>query len=76
MSIRHLSSRIELSFWQIVIGLLSESQTLQRLIRWFCRSFLALIADAIQQIDRQRFIRWAAAGLGLGMIVGFLISFF
>lgn len=76
MSLRHLSSRIELSFWQIVIGLLSESHSLQRLIRWFYLDFVPATADFFQQYDRQCVIRWAAVGLGLGFVVGFLISLF
>lgn len=76
MSLRQLSSRIELSFWHIVIGLLSESQSLQRLIRWFYLDFLPATTNSFQRFDSQRVIRWAALGLGLGFVVGFLISFF
>jgi hypothetical protein len=76
MSLRQLSSRIELSFWQIVIGLLSESHSLQRLIRWFYLDFVPATAEYSRQFDRQRVIRWAAIGIGLGLVVGFLISLF
>ena len=76
MSLRQLSSRIELSFWHIVIGLLSESHSLQRLIRWFYLDFLPATTNFFQQFDSQRFIRWAAIGLGLGFVIGFLISLF
>jgi hypothetical protein len=76
MSLRQLSSRIELSFWHIVIGLLSESQSLQRLIRWFYLDFLPATTNSFQRFDSQRVIRWAALGLGLGFVVGFLISLF
>ena len=76
MSLRQLTSRIELSFWQIVIGLLSESHSLQRLIRWFYLDFVPARADFFPQFARQRVIRWAAVGLGLGFVVGFLISVF
>jgi hypothetical protein len=76
MSLRQLSSRIELSFWHIVIGLLSESHSLQRLIRWFYLDFLPATTNFFQRFDSQRVIRWAAVGLGLGFVVGFLISVF
>jgi hypothetical protein len=76
MSLRQLSSRIELSFWQIVIDLLSESHSLQRLIRWFYLDFVPATANFFHQFDRQRVIRWAAFGIGLGFVVGFLISLF
>ena len=76
MSLRQLSSRIELSFWHIVIGLLSESHSLQRLIRWFYLDFLPATTNIYQQFDSQRVICWAAVGLGLGFVIGFLISLF
>lgn len=76
MSLRQLSSRIELSFWHIVIGMLSESHSLQRLIRWFYLNFLPATKIFFQKFDGQRVIRLAAVGLGLGFVAGFLISLF
>ena len=76
MSLRQLSTRIEVSFWQIVIILLSESRLLQRLVRWVYLDFLPLLVAFLQHFEQQRVIRWAAAGLGLGLMTGFLISIF
>jgi hypothetical protein len=76
MSLRQLSTRIELSFWQIVIGLLSGSKPLQKLIQWFYLDFMPAIRVHFQNIDSQRFIRMAVVGLGFGLIAGFLISTF
>lgn len=76
MSLRQLSTRIELSFWQIVIGVLSESQSMQRLIRWLYLDLIPLAAAFIHQFNRRRVIRWAAAGLGLGFLAGLLIALF
>jgi len=76
MSLRQLSNRIELSFWQIIISLLSDSQKLQRIVRWFYFDCQPAMSAFIQHFDRRQAIRWGAAGLGLGLIVGFLISIF
>ena len=76
MGLRQLSSRIELSFWQIIIGLLSESKTIQQLVRWFYLDFLPATTGFFQSLDRRRVIRWAVVGTGLGFAVGFLISLF
>ena len=76
MSIRNLSSRIELNFWQILIGLMSESQALQKSIRWLYLDAGPAVTDAIQRIDPKRLIRWAVIGLGFGLTTGFLISIF
>jgi hypothetical protein len=74
MGLRQLPSRIELTFWQIVINLLSQSKLLQRLIRWFYLELMPHSKLFIQQIDLKRFVRWSATGLGLGIITGLVIS--
>lgn len=76
MSIRHLTSRIELNFWQILIGLMSESQPFQQSIRWFYLGFGPAALNFYQKIDQKRLIWWAVAGLGIGVITGVLISLF
>lgn len=76
MILRQLSSRIELSFWQMVISLLSESNLLQRLIRWFYLELLPRSLEFIKQFERRRVYRWSAAGLGMGFIIGLLIAIF
>ena len=76
MSLRQLSTRIELSFWQIMINLLSGSKPLQSLIRWLYLEILPAIRDFIKNLNRQRLIRTAILGLGFGLIAGFLISKF
>lgn len=76
MSLRQLSTRIELSFWQIVISLLSESRPLQRLVRWIYLDFHPKLVTFLQHFEKHRAIRWAAVGLGLGLLTGFLIQIF
>ena len=74
MTIRQLSSRLEVNFWQILIGLLSESQTIRRSIKWLYLGLLPAAANLNLQIDRKLLFRFAAAGLGLGLLTGLLIS--
>jgi hypothetical protein len=74
MTIRQLTSRLEVNFWQILIGLLSESQPIRKSIRWLCLALFPVLADYYSQINRKLLLRWAAAGLGLGLLTGFLIS--
>lgn len=74
MTIRQLSSRLEVNFWQILIGLLSESQPIRKLIKWLYLGFLPAAVNFYQQIDRKILVRFAAAGLGLGLLTGFLIA--
>lgn len=76
MSLRQLSSRIELSFWQVVINLLSTSDIVQKLIRRFYLDFLPYLAAINKQIDRQLIIRWTAIGLGFGFVLGCILSLF
>jgi len=76
MSLRQLSTRIEVSFWQIIISLLSDSRLLQSFIRWVYLEFFPTLSAFIQHFNQQRVIRWAAAGLGLGLMPGFLITIF
>jgi hypothetical protein len=76
MSLRHLSSRIELNFWQILIGLMSESQPFQKSIRWLYLDLGPAATDTFLRIDQKRLIRWAVIGLGFGLTTGFLISLF
>jgi hypothetical protein len=76
MSLRQLSTRIEVSFWQFIISLLSDSRLLQNFIRWVYLEFFPTLIAFIQHFNQQRVIRWAAAGLGLGLMTGFLITIF
>ena len=76
MSLRHLPSKIELGFWQIAISLLSESKSIQRLVRWFYLDLRPKSSQLFNQLERQKVIRWSAAGLGMGLLFGFLIAVF
>lgn len=73
MNLRQIPSRIELGFWQVTITLLSESILLQRFIRWFYLEFRPQIVAIISRFERQRLVRWAAAGLCMGLLFGFIV---
>lgn len=74
MSFRYISTRIELSFWQFVVTVLSESKTIRQIVCWTYQYFLPRIEVISKRIERKRALRWAAAGLGLGLFTGILIS--
>lgn len=74
MIFRKIPSRIELTFWQIVINLLSQSLLIQRMFRWIYFVFFPIIKSFPKQIDIKRLFRWSATGLGIGIITGFVIS--
>lgn len=76
MSLREISSRIELNFWQILIGLMSESQSFQKSFRWLYLDFGPAVIVVYQTIDQKRLFRWSVIGLGSGLIIGLLISLF
>ncbi|MGW8224407.1 MAG: hypothetical protein ACWGOY_01675 [Anaerolineales bacterium] len=76
MSIRQISSRIELSFWQILIGLMSESPQFQRLVRWSYLGLFPAAAKWSNNYNLRRAFQWAAGGLGFGIMIGFLIALF
>jgi hypothetical protein len=76
MSVKQISSRIELSFWQITISLLTQSSSFQKLVRWFYLIIMPKSGILFQNFDHHRVFRWAAVGLVLGLIIGFLIAFF
>ena len=76
MSIKQIPSKIELGFWQIVISLLSESRSVQRLVCWFYLDVGPKTKQLIHRLERQQLLRWSAAGLAMGLLVGFLIAVF
>jgi hypothetical protein len=76
MSIRHLSSKIELGFWQIAISLLSDSRPVQQLVCWFYLDVRPKSSQFIKRLERRQLLRWSAAGLGIGLLAGFLIAVF
>ena len=76
MSLRQISSRLELSFWQIIICLLSDSSAVQRLIKWAYTDFFTHSTGVNLQIDKKKIFLWAFVGFGLGSIIGLLTSLF
>lgn len=72
MSLKQFSIRLEISFWQIVIQLLSESHAIQRIIAWACNRGLPGTLRITHRLDSERLLRWAAVGLLLGFLTGLL----
>ena len=76
MSVKQISSRIELSFWHIIISLLSQSSSFQYLVRLFYLIVAPKFGIILHHLNHHRIFRWAALGLGFGFVVGFLIALF
>ena len=74
MTIRQLSTRLEISFWQLVIQLLSESRTVQRMIAWVYHRGSPATARFINSLNAERALQWAAIGLALGFLAGLLAA--
>lgn len=72
MSLRHFSTRLEISFWQLVVQILSESRSVQRLLAWSYHFGSPAIARLLHSIDYERALQWAAIGLALGFLAGLL----
>jgi hypothetical protein len=72
MSLKQFSIRLEISFWQIVIQLLSESHTVQRVIAWVCNLGIPGTTRFFHCLDSERMLRWAAVGLLIGFLAGLL----
>ena len=72
MSLRHFSTRLEISFWQLIIQILSESRAVQRLIAWSYRCGTPAIARFLHGLDAEQLLQWAAIGLALGFLAGLL----
>jgi hypothetical protein len=72
MSFKQISTRLEISFWQLVIQLLSESYTIQEIIAWVYHRGSPGMARFVHRFDVEKALRWAAYGLALGFLIGFL----
>ena len=74
MSLKQISIRLELSFWQLVIILLSESRPVQLLITWIYQDLLPAWRQLVLTFDISRAFFWSAIGLALGVLVGLLTA--
>ena len=72
MSLKQFSIRLEVSFWQLVIQLLTESRTVQAIIAWIYIHGAPAITRLIQSLEVERVLRWAVVGLALGFLTGLL----
>lgn len=72
MSLKQISIRLEVSFWQLVIQLLSESRIVQALIAWIYHNGLPATIRLTHNLEGERAIRWAIGGLAIGLLAGLL----
>jgi hypothetical protein len=72
MSLKQFSIRLEISFWQFVIQILSQSHTVQGIIAWIYNRGLPRTLRFVHSINADRLLRWAAVGLLLGFLTGIL----
>jgi uncharacterized paraquat-inducible protein A len=72
MSLKQLSIRLEVSFWQLVIQLLSESRAVQAIITWIYHHGVPATTGFFHNLEVERALRWAAVGLALGFLTGLL----
>lgn len=73
INLRHIPAKIELGFWHVTINLLTESILLQRLIRWIYLEFRPQATALLSRFERLRLVSWAAAGLLMGLLFGFIV---
>lgn len=71
LDIRLACTRFEIGFWHLAIDLLSDSRLLQRLVASLGKITLQMM-PYLQEMDRHRAARWAAAGLGIGFFSAIL----
>lgn len=72
MNIVRLPQRVEIIFWRSVILLMQESDAIRLLVKASYENHqrLGRLSHKIQMISV------AAAGLGLGFVIGYLVMFF
>lgn len=75
MSLKQFSIRVEVSFWQLVIQLLSESRTVQAIITWIYHRGLPATNLLTNNLEVERALQWAVVGLALGFLAGLLSVF-
>jgi len=70
VNLTELTSRIEITFWDLAIWLLSKSTPTQILLRW-CYSQLELHR---LYFNPETALLWSGTGLILGFVIGYLCS--
>jgi hypothetical protein len=75
MNFRQLTLRLEIGFWNLAIGLLSESTFLRSLVRWLYLAGTGRRPGSNPAFQPARALFWASAGLALGFFAGLLGGF-
>jgi hypothetical protein len=74
IDIKQLPSRLELSFWNLTIHLLSQSAWLRSLVPWIYRRVGLRWSAFSRSFDIRRAFIWACAALAIGFFGGFLAT--
>ena len=73
MNIKNISMRLELSFWNFAIDLLSESTPFQNFVTWVYRELTLPVLDLSRSFNPRKALILAAGGWVLGFMAGVLI---
>ena len=74
MNIKQLPNRLELSFWNVTIHLLSQSAWLRSMVPWLYRSIGLRWSAFSRAFELRLALLWAGAGLLLGFVGGVLVA--
>jgi hypothetical protein len=75
MDLKQLSLRLEISFWNMAIELLSKSAFFRGLVRWVYRACSGDWLRSTEAFQPSRALIWALVGLALGFCAGLLSGF-
>lgn len=70
MNLKYLPVRLELSFWNFVINLLSESRGIRSLVAWIFSDHSSRLKAFIRTFQRNRALGWATSSLILFFLLG------
>ena len=73
MNIKNISMRLELSFWNLAIDLLSESSAFQNFVTWVYRELTLPVLALSRSFNPKKALLLAAGGWLLGFMAGVLI---
>jgi hypothetical protein len=76
MTIKQLSTNLEIGFLNILIDLLSDSCLFQSLIRWIYQIAIPRLVEIQDSFEIKFALRWSLAGLVSGALIGFILNRF
>lgn len=70
MNLKYLPMRLELSFWNFVINLLSQSRGIRSLVAWIFSDHSTRLKSLFRTFQRNRALGWATSSLILILLLG------